>query len=34
MSQAEQKYYSYEVEMLAIIKAPCKFRVHLLGIFF
>ncbi|KAF7381830.1 hypothetical protein HZH68_015703 [Vespula germanica] len=32
MLQAEQKYYSYEVEMLAIIKAPCKFRVHLLEV--
>lgn len=31
---AEQKYSSYELEVLAIIKALKKFRVYLIGIFF
>jgi len=29
---AEQKYSSYELEMLAIIKALKKFRVYVIGI--
>lgn len=31
-SLAEQKYSSYELEVLAIVRAPKKFRVYLLGI--
>lgn len=31
---SEQKYISYELEVLAIIKALRKFRVYLLGITF
>ncbi|XP_043506100.1 uncharacterized protein LOC122526637 [Polistes fuscatus] len=33
-SEAERKYHSYELEVLAIIKAVQKFRVYLLGIRF
>lgn len=31
---AEEKYHSYELEVLAVIKALSKFRVNLLGILF
>ena len=33
-SEAERKYHSYELEILAIIKAVQKFRVYLLGVKF
>ena len=33
-SEAERRYHSYELEILAIIKAVQKFRVYLLGIRF
>ena len=33
-SEAERKYHSYKLEILAIIKAVQKFRVNLLGVKF
>jgi len=33
-TEAQQKYHSYELEVLAIVEAVKKFRVHLLGLQF